>query len=608
MAVIGNLVANISANATGFFTAMSAVGSVVESTGKAVGSAASGIGNAMGSMASNAGSASASIIRSMGSLTAGVARATGTLGSAFAKSYNDTRVASAKIRAVQEKTAAQINKMQAKNVKAGVFGGMVQFHVLAAGVRTVTNAVSGSLSAFRESEKAGKKLDAVLAATGGAAGVSAEEIRKMAGDLQLVTNFEDDATINAAALLATFTQIKGDTFQSAIVAAQDLSAVMGQDLNASIVQVGKALHDPVRGVTALRRVGVSFSEEQQQQIKQLQKSGDLAGAQAIILQELQNEFGGAARAVADPFTILGNVIGDIMEMLGGALMPTLQTIAVEVLGVFQRNTESIQAAFTLLGDIIKSVVFNYIRLMKIEFNLATVAVQNLGDIAQLVFLRVQLAAMTLGRVVAHFFMEELPAYFDWFLNNWRDIWTTAVNFVGTAFTNMGGNIADSMTEIWDYIASGGTDSLEMAWTPLLEGFENTIGELPKVAASIPSAVEAELETQAADLQEKLAAKFSEAIAPAVEEAVAPMIINAKEAAKKVVDDTEDVVATTRETGGVAALQAGSGEALSAILGAMRRESDQKEMLRLQQEQVELQREQLQATRDANDNDETVSIQ
>lgn len=608
MAVIGNLVANISANATGFFTAMSAVGSVVESTGKAVGSAASGIGNAMGSMASNAGSASASIIRSMGSLTAGVARATGTLGSAFAKSYNDTRVASAKIKAVQEKTAAQINKMQAKNVKAGVFGGMVQFHVLAAGVRTVTNAVSGSLSAFRESEKAGKKLDAVLAATGGAAGVTGEEIRKMAGDLQLVTNFEDDATINAAALLATFTQIKGDTFQSAIVAAQDLSAVMGQDLNSSIVQVGKALNDPVRGVTALRKVGVAFSEEQQQQIKQLQKSGDLAGAQAIILQELQNEFGGAARAVADPFTILGNVIGDIMEMLGGALLPTLNTIAVEVLGVFQRNTESIQAAFTLLGDIIKSVVFNYIRLMKIEFNLATVAVQNLGDIAQLAFLRVQLAAMTLGRVVAHFFMEELPAYFDWFLNNWRDIWTTAVNFVGTAFTNMGSNIADSMTEIWDYIASGGTDSLEMAWTPLLEGFENTIGELPKVAASIPSAVEAELETQAADLQEKLAAKFSEAIAPAVEEAVAPTIINAKEAAKKVVDDTEDVVATTRETGGVAALQAGSGEALSAILGAMRRESDQKEMLRLQQEQVELQREQLQATRDANDNDETVSIQ
>ena len=608
MAVIGNLVANISANATGFFTAMSAVGSVVESTGKAVGSAASGIGNAMGSMASNAGSASASIIRSMGSLTAGVARATGTLGSAFAKSYNDTRVASAKIRAVQEKTAAQINKMQAKNVKAGVFGGMVQFHVLAAGVRTVTNAVSGSLSAFRESEKSGKKLDAVLAATGGAAGVSGEEIRKMAGDLQLVTNFEDDATINAAALLATFTQIKGDTFQSAIVAAQDLSAVMGQDLNASIVQVGKALNDPVRGVAALRKVGVSFSEEQQKQIKQLQASGDLAGAQAIILAELQKEFGGAARAVADPFTILGNVIGDIMEMLGGALMPTLQTIAVEVLGMFQRNTEAIQGAFATLTSVLTDNVGPAIMFVRDAFMVVATAIANIGTIGELAMLEIELALRQMAGATQQFFMVEVPAYFNWFLDNWQNVWTTAVNFVGTAFANMGSNIADSMTEIWDYIASGGTDSLEMAWTPLLEGFENTIGELPKVAASIPSAVEAELETQAADLQEKLAAKFSEAIAPAVEEAVAPTIMNAKEAAKKVVDDTEDVVATTRETGGVAALQAGSGEALSAILGAMRRESDQKEMLRLQQEQVELQREQLQATRDANDNDETVSIQ
>lgn len=608
MAVIGNLVANISANATGFFTAMSAVGSVIESTGKAVGSAASGIGNAMGSMASNAGSASASIIRSMGSLTAGVARATGTLGTAFAKSYNDTRVASAKIRAVQEKTAAQINKMQARNVKAGVFGGMVQFHVLAAGVRTVTNAVSGSLSAFRESEKSGKKLDAVLAATGGAAGVTGEEIRKMAGDLQLVTNFEDDATINAAALLATFTQIKGDTFQSAIVAAQDLSAVMGQDLNSSIVQVGKALNDPVRGVTALRKVGVSFSEEQQKQIKQLQTSGDLAGAQAIILAELQNEFGGAARAVADPFTILGNVIGDIMEMLGGALMPTLQTIAVEVLGMFQRNTEAIQGAFATLTSVLTDNVGPAIMFVRDAFMVVATAIANIGTIGEVAMLEIELALRQMAGATQQFFMVEVPAYFNWFLDNWQNVWTTAVNFVGTAFENMGSNIASAMDGIWNYIASGGTEALEMAWTPLLDGAENTIGALPEIAARVPSAVEQELQARASELREGLMEQFGGAIGPAVEAAATPAVQGLKTQAAEIVSDVEEATQTAKETGGPAALQAGSGEALSAILGAMRRESDQKEMLRLQQEQVELQREQLQATRDANDDDETVSIQ
>ena len=113
------------------------------------------------------------------------------------------------------------------------------------------------------------KLEAVLKATGGAAGLTAGEISTMADSLASMTNFEDDATIGAAGVLATFKEIKGDTFKSAIGAAQDLSAVMGQDLQSSVVQIGKALNDPTKGFAALRRVGVSFTESQIQQIKKI---------------------------------------------------------------------------------------------------------------------------------------------------------------------------------------------------------------------------------------------------------------------------------------------------------------------------------------------------
>jgi hypothetical protein len=148
----------------------------------------------------------------------------------------------------------------------------------------------------------------------------------------------------------------------------------------------------------------------------------------------------------------------------------------------------------------------------------------------------------------------------------------------------------------------------MAWTPLLDGAENTIGALPEIAARVPSAVEQELQARATELREGLMEQFGGAIGPAVEAAATPAVQGLKTQAAEIVSDVEEATQTAKETGGPAALQAGSGEALSAILGAMRRESDQKEMLRLQQEQVELQREQLQATRDANDDDETVSIQ
>jgi hypothetical protein len=210
-----------------------------------------------------------------------------------------------------------------KGLGGAVGGAMVG---LLAGAGIVAG-IGVAVNSFREAEQAGKKLDAVLAATGGAAGLTGGEIRELANDLQSVTNFEGDATVAAAGVLATFREIKGDVFKQAIISAQDLSSVMGQDLNSSIVQVGKALNDPIKGVTALQRVGVSFSQQQKDQIKALQQSGDLAGAQAVILKELQGEFGGAAQAMADPLTIAWNTIGDIVESIGSLFFPALVEIA-----------------------------------------------------------------------------------------------------------------------------------------------------------------------------------------------------------------------------------------------------------------------------------------
>src|SRR5690606_25050127 len=99
-------------------------------------------------------------------------------------------------------------------------------------------------------------------ATGGAAGLSSDEIKTLADDLEGLTNFNADVTTSGAAVLATFKEIKGDVFKDALVAAQDMSAVLGTDLQGSVVQIGKALNDPTKGITALGRAGVSFTEQQ----------------------------------------------------------------------------------------------------------------------------------------------------------------------------------------------------------------------------------------------------------------------------------------------------------------------------------------------------------
>ena len=198
----------------------------------------------------------------------------------------------------------------------GVVGGLALLHK--------------ALEADAIQTKAVANLDAVLKSTGNAAGFTSEQLQKMAGDLQNVTTFGNEATIQAQAVLATFTQINGDIFTEAIATAQDLSTVLGQDLQSSIVQMGKALNDPIKGITALSRVGVSFSEEQKKLIKSLVETGDVAGAQRVILAELAKEFGGAATAqaktLAGQIQQLKNSFGDLLEQGIAAATPALQSL------------------------------------------------------------------------------------------------------------------------------------------------------------------------------------------------------------------------------------------------------------------------------------------
>ena len=46
-----------------------------------------------------------------------------------------------------------------------------------------------------------------------------------------------------------------------------MSQALGTDAASSAIQLGKALDNPTLGLTALRRVGVSFSDVQVAQIK-----------------------------------------------------------------------------------------------------------------------------------------------------------------------------------------------------------------------------------------------------------------------------------------------------------------------------------------------------
>jgi hypothetical protein len=213
------------------------------------------------------------------------------------------------------------SKKTGMSLKAAFAAGTVAAAALSA-------ALIGVTKLFIEQQQAIAKLDASLQATGGAAGLTSRELQAMAADLQKTTTFGDEATIAMQALLLTFKNIKGDEFKEATGLILDMSVAMGQDLQSTALQVGKALNDPIKGLTALSRVGVTFTEGQTKMIKEMARMGNVAGAQRIIMQELASEFGGNAAKQAETLggeiEQLTNDLGDMGEEIGGVLEPSIR--------------------------------------------------------------------------------------------------------------------------------------------------------------------------------------------------------------------------------------------------------------------------------------------
>jgi hypothetical protein len=196
--------------------------------------------------------------------------------------------------------------------------------------------VKSGLEKVEELHQATAQVQAVLTSTNQSAGLSMKQLEESAKSLASNSKFGRADIFGMQSLLLTFTSVKDKIFNEAQPAIMDLAQRMGGDLKGASIQVGKALNDPIQGMTALRRVGVSFTDNQKNVIKHLQDTGDLAGAQKIILKELAVEFGGSAKAAfdADPMARFNKTMGSLKMTFGEiaesalvGLMPIFEAIA-----------------------------------------------------------------------------------------------------------------------------------------------------------------------------------------------------------------------------------------------------------------------------------------
>lgn len=185
-----------------------------------------------------------------------------------------------------------------------------------------------SLKEYSASEDAVTQLQAALTSTHEAAGLYIDDLLDQAAALQKVTKFSDESIESAQALLLTFTNIKGATFQRATGTILDMATALKMDATGAAQILGKALNSPVEGLAALSRIGIRFSDSQQAVIQKMVETGQTAKAQDVILQELNKRFGGSAVAaggtLSGQLTRLKNIWSDLMENIGMRLANTLK--------------------------------------------------------------------------------------------------------------------------------------------------------------------------------------------------------------------------------------------------------------------------------------------
>ena len=178
-----------------------------------------------------------------------------------------------------------------------------------------------ALQATIRQEAATAQLEQRLKSTGGAAGLTSQQLQDLASNMQRLTTFGDEAVLEMEHLLLQFTNIRGPIFRQAVVAVLDMSTAMGQDLKSSALQLGRALNDPIHNIQGLNQATIQFTAAETRKIEQLSGANRLLEAQTLILNKVKGAMDGAAEAAGKTFggalEKLKNAFGDLFEQKEG---------------------------------------------------------------------------------------------------------------------------------------------------------------------------------------------------------------------------------------------------------------------------------------------------
>jgi len=207
---------------------------------------------------------------------------------------------------------------------------------LTLGFTSIVQGFKDSVAAAEEAAVANERIDAIALSMnefGSQTAQVTKRIKDFAEANALSVGVDDEVIKATQAKLLTFREltktadVMGGSFDRATIAALDMAAAGFGEATSNATQLGKALNNPISGITALNRAGIQFTDDQKALIASLVESGKTLEAQDIILTEIENQVGGTSAATVTASERMSIAFGEVQESIGTVLMPAMEGIS-----------------------------------------------------------------------------------------------------------------------------------------------------------------------------------------------------------------------------------------------------------------------------------------
>jgi hypothetical protein len=230
---------------------------------------------------------------------------------------------------------------------------------LSLGFAAMVKGFKDTTAAAEQARVADERIDAIAESMnefGAETSKVTKRIKDFAQQQSLLVGVDDEVIKATQAKLLTFRNLTktagemGGSFDRATKAAIDMAAAGFGEATSNATQLGKALQDPIKGITALNRAGITFTEDQKELIKSLVESGRILEAQDMILKEIESQVGGTAAATVTATEKMNIAFGEVQESVGAVLLPILEKFSAWFVSVLPKIQAFFEAMMTALDS------------------------------------------------------------------------------------------------------------------------------------------------------------------------------------------------------------------------------------------------------------------